>query len=186
MSDPADHVRQVLVAATAELRAAGARDEALGEWVPARRVFGITREARIQPIGRVWRLGVLLLESHSPGPADSATNGGAPGLWAAGTTTRAVEPRWRNYQSISGEQRRDLRAAAHRSKGVEAGEVVNLGATRIDTDAAALAAASASLVFCAVDGTVRVRWRPGDATGIEFAAYLRERVELLVRPPSGS
>lgn len=172
-ADVAAAITSAIDAALAALRTADARTEALGEFVPSRRVLGITREARVLPRGRVWHLGVLLL-------------GDDGSLHAAGTTTRSVDPRWRNYQSISGEQRRDLRAAAHRSKGIAEGEVVNLGTTRIETDAAALAEASASPVFLAPDGTVRVRWRPGDQAGIEFGAYLRERVELAVHPPGES
>ncbi|RXZ66874.1 hypothetical protein ESP51_20120, partial [Agromyces albus] len=60
----AARARELVARAAAELGAAHARDEALAEFVPERRVFGIPRRARMTRVGRVWRLGALLVTSE--------------------------------------------------------------------------------------------------------------------------
>jgi hypothetical protein len=55
-------IREALAEAVRRLDAAGAREEALAVFVPRHRRMLITREAVLQPAGRVWRLGVLLLD----------------------------------------------------------------------------------------------------------------------------
>ena len=93
--------RALLAAAADRLREGRAPDEALAEFEPARRRLGVMRKPRMRPLGRVWRLGVLLLE---PGG----------GVRATGGITRAVPPGHVRYAAVSIEARREVRAAAHR------------------------------------------------------------------------
>ena len=163
-ADPALAVQAALERAVARLEAAGARDEALAVYVEARKVWGITRPAVLRPAARGWRLGALLLGRDGT-------------LYATGAIIRAGEAGVRNYQSQSAEDRRDLRAAALRGK-FAPGETVNHGWTQLDL------AAPADPLVLAPDGTVRVRWNRalGDDATRELAAYLDERVGLLVDP----
>ncbi len=55
--------RDLLDAAADRLRDAGVRDEALAEYVEPRAVLGIRRDPTMRPLGRVWRVGALLLGS---------------------------------------------------------------------------------------------------------------------------
>ncbi len=165
-------VRESLDRARGRLAEAGARDEALAEFVPARRVMLITREPTMVPVARVWRLGVLLL-------------GVTDGLWATGTITRVLEPGRPAYQSESAERRRAYRAAAVRGH-FPKGDTVNFDARPIELDVAALAGFSGPLVL---DGNrVLVRWNaaldPASATPLD--EYLDDRVGLLVHPPEGA
>ena len=173
-TDPAavTHVRAVVQDAVGRLTASGARDEALAEFVPARRVMLISRGATMRPIGRVWRLGVFLLGSDGT-------------LYETGSITRAVEPGRSNYQSVSGEQRREFRIAATRA-GFTPGETVNFAATPITLAPSELPMPDSPLVI--VDGRARVRWArtAGDDAAVDFDAYLTERVELAVHPPEGA
>lgn len=152
--------------ALAALRAGNAPTEALARFEPARRVALLfTREPRMVPLGRVWRLGVFLL-------ADDGT------LYATGSTTRAVNPRHPGYQSVSAEERRGYRAAAFRGPFPE-GETVNFDARPIDMDAASLPETGGPLVLR--DGRPLVRWSPtaGEAGLVPVEGYLAERVALL-------
>lgn len=170
-----ERVRGVVADAAARLAAADAPDEELAEYVPERRKLGITFSPRMKPIGRAWRLGVLLVDRDGT-------------LYAAGSSTRAIEPGRANHQSISGEERRMHRAAAHRS--YPEGTVVNFGARVIDLSSAEpeapLLTPKSPLLL--VGGRVLVRWSPtADASNApEFETYLRERVELLLSPPQGT
>ncbi|QEE60223.1 hypothetical protein FVA74_00585 [Salinibacterium sp. dk2585] len=166
-----ERARAAVTDAVGRLSAAGVPDEALAEFTPQRRKLGITLSPRMKPTGRAWRLGVFLLDT-----------GGT--LYAAGHSTRAVEPGRSNYQSISGEERRMHRAAAHRS--YPEGTVVNFGSSVLELTEEGLAAASGPLFIS--DGRLLVRWNPTAdvTTAPEFEAYLRERVELLLSPPAGS
>lgn len=173
--DPAATVRALLARAADRLAAGGARDEALAEYVAARKVLGFTRPPVLRPVTRGWRLGALLLGRDRT-------------LYATGVIIRAGEAGVRNYQSQSAEDRRDLRAAALRGK-FAPGETVNHGWAVLDTDAltrpTTTTITSADVVFLASDGTVRVRWNAalGDGASRELGAYLDERVGLLVDPP---
>ena len=160
--DPA--LRATLERAVARLEAAGARDEALAVYVEARKVLGLPRPAVLRPVARGWRLGALLLGRDGT-------------LYATGSIIRAGEGGVRNYQSQSAEDRRDLRAAALRGK-FAPGETVNHGWTQLDL------ADPADPLVLAPDGTVRVRWNRalGDGATRDLAAYLDERVRLLVEP----
>lgn len=158
--------------AAARLAADGVSTEPLAEFVPPRRVLVFETKPKLRPIGEVWRLGVFLLDRDA-------------NLYAAGSTTRAVEPGRSNFQSASGEERRMYRAAAHRGPFAK-GATVNFGARVIELTEEGQAGASGPLFVA--DGRLLVRWNPtADAsTGVEFAAYLRERLELLLTPPAGA
>ena len=165
-------VRASLERARSRLTAAKARDEALADFVPARRVMLITRDATMVPVARVWRLGVLLL-------------GTAEGLWATGSITRSLEPGRPAYQSESAERRRAYRAAAFRARFAK-GETVNFDARPIELDAAALAASAGPLVLDA--GRALVVWNAtlGRESARPLDEYLDDRVGLLVNPPEGA
>lgn len=165
-------IRDLLERARARLEAARARDEALAELVPERRVMLIRREPVMVPVTRVWRLGVLLL----------ARDGS---LFATGALTRALEPGRTQYQSQSAEDRRAYRAAAFRGK-FEKGETVNFDASPIELHAEALRMTAGPLFL---DGDrPRVRWNAtlGDASAIDLDTYLDDRVDLLAHPPQGA
>jgi hypothetical protein len=164
-------IRSLLADAARQLTRSGARQEALARFEPARRRMLITRRPVMVPMGRVWRLGVFLLDSDAT-------------LYATGSTTRAVEPGRRGYQSESVEVRRAYRAAAFAGP-FERGETVNFDAHPIDLTPESLRDASGPLLLAG--GTAMVRWSPstpGALTG--FDAYLADRVELLVHPPEGA
>lgn len=165
-------VRAAVAAAALALRESGARDEALAEFVPRRRAMLITREPVLRPIGRVWRLGVLLLD------ADGA-------LRATGQLVRATPPGRTQYISLSAETRRAFRAAAERGH-ITPGDTVNFDAAPVDLSVEALRAGSGPLLL--VDGRVRVRWNASASTAdaIDVADYLRDRVDLLLNPPEGA
>jgi hypothetical protein len=149
---------------TAWLEQNGARDEALGRFERKRGLFGLGGGMVLVPVGRVWRLGVLLLDRELR-------------LFSAGAVTRAVEPGRPNYQSVSGERRREIRRAALQS-GFSAGEVVNYDAAELALDEGSLHAGSGPLLLA--DGIVTVRWAAGQGR-VPLAGYLRERAHLLAR-----
>jgi hypothetical protein len=164
--------RELVRRTAAELAAAGARDEALARFVPGRRVLLVDRPARMQPLGRVWRLGVVLL----------APDGS---LLATGGVTRAVEPGHPGHVAASVEERREHRAAAFRGPFAR-GETVHYDALPIPLDAETLRAGQGPLLLR--DGEVLVRWSAslGDDAAAPFGPYLRERVDLLLHPPEGA
>jgi hypothetical protein len=171
-ADIVDGLRTSLRDAAERLRSAGARDEALAEYVAPRRVVVFEKKAVLVPLGRVWRLGVLLLAADG-------------GVYATGSTTRALEPGRPAYQSESAEIRRAYRAAAFRGP-FERGETVNFDATPIALDADALRASTGPLFLR--DGASMVRWSPAadDGSAVPLAAYLDDRLELLIHPPEGA
>ncbi|MEP7764243.1 hypothetical protein [Sanguibacter sp. 25GB23B1] len=162
-------LRAVLARSVERLDAAGAREEALAELVEPRRVLLVRREAVLRRVGQAWRLGALMLGRDGT-------------LYATGALVRAREAGVRNYQSQSAEDRRDLRAAALRGK-FAPGETVNHGWHVIRLDVEALRSGDGP-VFVRPDGTLAVRWNAalGDAAARDVAAYLDERVGLLVDP----
>lgn len=165
-------VRRLLNAAVAQLNGAQARDEALGIFQPARRVMLIRRAPVMLPIGRVWRLGVLLL--------DSGAN-----VYATGSTTRVLQPGRPAFQSLSAEKRRMYRAAAFRGPFAR-GETVNFDASPIPLAADELRAGSGPLFVRGARALVR--WNPavGDDAAVDLDSYLNDRVGLLVTPPDGA
>lgn len=164
-------VRTLLADTRTALEGADARDEALGEYVEPKPVLGIRRDPTMRDLGRVWRLGALLLGRDGT-------------LWATGSITRVTEPGRPQYQSQSAEIRRAYRAAAKKGH-FRAGDTVNHGARPIPVDATLADAVGPVFVR---DGTVLVRWSPtaGDDAAIPLADYLADRVELLVHPPQGA
>lgn len=167
------HGRAVRWCAEAVLRltSAGIAPEALAEYVPPRRGFLRTKPATMRPMGQVWRLGPLLLGT-----------GGE--LYAAGHATRSAERGRPGYQSVSREERREVAAAALRG-GYPAGAPVNYDAVLILNESTPLALTDSKLPAGISDSEVRVRWRAGASLdgAPTLAAFLAERVELLVHPP---
>ena len=153
--------------AVARLEAAGARDELLVDYVRPT-WLGVKLAAKLVPVERVWRIGVLLL-------GRSAT------LYATGTTLRVTEPRHPNAQSRLAEDRRELRAIALRS-GISGGETINLDAHDIVLDAAT---ADTRPVARTADGLF-VQWSAAADALTPLEAYLAERVQLLIDPPEGA
>lgn len=136
------------------------------------------------PIGRVWRLGVLLLEVVQAGAVHAGGAGTDATLYATGLNTRAVEPGRPGYQSESAEVRRAYRAAAFAGP-FERGETVNFDAHPIDLSPESLREASGPLVL--EGGTVLVRWSPSTPAALmPVDAYLADRVALLAHPPEGT
>ena len=163
-------VRAALDAAVVRLETAGARDEALAEFIPRHRRLLVNREATLRPIGRVWRLGVLLLDRDRV-------------LRATGSITRATEPGRPAYQSLSAETRRAYRAAAARGH-FAPGETVNWDAPVIELQPDALARSAGPLTLSG--GRMLVRWSASSPATVPFEQYLTERVDLLTEPPAGA
>jgi hypothetical protein len=161
-------VRALLDRLAAELAAGGARDEALARFVPPRRVLGLVGRPALKPLGRVWRLGVLLLARDGR-------------LYATGAITRAVEPGHPGHVAVSAEQRRAVRAAAHRA--FAEGETVDYDAEPIELAPEALRNATGPLFLR--DGQALVRWSASadDDAAAPVARYLAERADLLLHPP---
>jgi hypothetical protein len=144
------------------LEASGARDEALGE-VRLPRGFGpFKTSVQIAPVGRAWRLGILLVTSDAR-------------LFRVGRITRATETGRPQSLSLSVEQRRAERVAATKGHFAE-GEVVNFEYEAIALDPESLARGDGSL---SIDGSrVVLAWNsPGDRR--DLAAYLDEMFVLL-------
>lgn len=160
----------------AQLQEAGIAPDALAEYVPEHGSFLWRRKATMKPLGETWRLGTLLV----------ATDGA---LYAHGHSTRAAERGRPSFQSESREERREIAAAALRG-GFAVG-------TPVDFDAELLISAAGDPVDFSrtprelpigfSEGEVRVRWRAGVplAGAQTLAAFLAERVGLLIDPPFG-
>lgn len=178
-------VRAGLVDAAARLAAAGARTEALAEYEAPGRVMLIPRAERLRPVGRVWRLGVILL-GVTGDRTDGRDEHGAdapPAVYSTGSVTRSHEPGRPTYQAASAERRRQLRVAAYRGHFAQ-GETVNYDAVPIALDESLV---GSSGVLTVVDGCALVRWSPTDPEATtDFDAYLADRVGLLVDPPGGA
>jgi hypothetical protein len=144
------------------LDAISARDEALAVRKASRGFAVIRTPESMTPVGRAWRLGVLLL----------ARDGS---VGAAGKITRAVKPGWAQNLSASVEERRSDRMAASRGKFAE-GEVVNYDFTPLALDAASLERGSGPLLFR--DGVMLVRWSPTGYRPLE--PYVTDRIEMLL------
>lgn len=173
VTDGVERARALLDDAARRLRDADVPDEALGEYVEPKAVLGIRREPTIRSLGRVWRVGALLLGS-SP-----ETDGR---VWATGRITRVTEPGRSQFVSVSAEVRRAYRAAAQKGH-FEPGDTVNHGATPIPVDGSLVG--SEGVLFVA-DGGPFVRWSPTAGAAVPLEAYLADRVGLLVDPPRGA
>lgn len=142
------------------LVARGARDEALGVW-RERKTFGVPRPPVIEPVGRAWRLGSLLLD-----------RGG--NLYATGRVTRALEPRdYNSDKTVAGEARREEQRAAARGA-FRAGETVNfdvvlLDVTLVTTDNPLPPLANVDGELFVIDGAARS----------PLVSYLADRADLL-------
>ncbi len=162
-------LRAALADVVRRLTAAGARTEALGAFERRRSILGVRRGPVLVPLGRVWRLGVLLLDAQG-------------GLHEVGAVTRAIDPGRVTNQSPRAEERRDYRRAAFQGK-FERGDTVNYDTTPIALDAESLRGAGGLL---SVEGdTVLVRWSklPGAGGLTPLIPYLLERADLLTAPP---
>ncbi len=159
-----------ITSAITELRSAHVTTETLAEYRPAHRTLLIPRPASFSKLGRVWRLGVLLL-----------TPDGA--LFATGAVTRARDPKHPNYTSVSGEERRELREAA-RKAGFGIHDTVNFETLPLALDATLGTVGPVVLR----DGEPTVSWNASRSPESlrPFADYLRERVELAAHPPQGA
>lgn len=171
-ADVADGIRSLLYTARDRLRDSGARDEALATFVPAHRGRLFMKKAAMIPRGRVWRLGVILLDADAQ-------------PYETGSTTRALEPGRPAFQSLSAEQRREYRGAAFRAK-FPAGETVNFNAAPITLVVSELRGSTGALFVR--DSTPLVRWSrtAQDDSAVELAAYLKDRVGLLLDPAEGA
>lgn len=168
--------RDAVDAAVARLTAADAREEALAVYEGRQRKLLIMREPVLRPAGRVWRLGVLLLDRDG-------------GLHATGSIVRATEPGRTQYVSVSAETRRAYRAAAERGH-FRDGETVNFDAEPISLEVGGLreAAESRRGPLFLRDGRVWARWSASvpDVDARDAVSYLAERVDLLADPPAGA
>ena len=174
-----ERARAACVNAALELTAAGVSPDALAEYVPPRRVLIATKKATMRPIGEAWRIGTILLASDGT-------------LYALGSSTRAAERGRPGYQSLSREERRDIAAAALRG-GYPEGTSVAYDATplplAVDSPVVTGAGdADPQLPIGYADGEIRIRWRTGAplAGAQPLAAFLRERVALLIDPLHGA
>lgn len=158
--------------AAAARRLAALPQDAVAELIPAHRRFGVPRPARLRPVGRAWRLGVLLLS------ADGTVR-------ATGAVTRAVPPGHPGHMAASTEERRRIRDAAYRGPFPE-GSTVLYDAPEIPLTPEALTGATGPLFLR--DGRVLVRWSvsASDDAARELGPYLDERVGLLLDPPQGA
>lgn len=119
-------------------------------------MLGVSRPPVIEPAGRAWRLGSLLLDAEG-------------NLFAVGRVTRAVEPRDFNAdKTVAGEARREEQRAAARGSFVR-GETVNFDIRSLHLDAPEVPLALVDGVLIVLDGTVRM----------PLARYLTDRAELL-------
>ena len=127
--------------------------------------------ARMAPVGRVWRLGVVLLD-------DAGT------AWATGRVVRSERPSRKSVTAEAVAEQRAYRAAAAKG-GIAEGETVNFDASPIDLDEFARVGASGPLVL--LDDQVLVRWSPTQPDALApLERYLAERVDLLAHPPQGT
>ncbi|MET0298072.1 MAG: glutaminase [Microbacterium sp.] len=153
---------------SARLRLQGAPREALGAIVEPRRILGIARAPRVSRVGDAWHVGVLLISDD--------------GVHAVGDVVRSREGVPRGFTAESQRQRAELAAAAFRG-GFAEGETVHIGWRRLDADAVDAGAASGPLAL--VDGVPSVRWSAAGGW-MPLAAYLDERIALLISPPGGA
>ncbi|MCD7101642.1 hypothetical protein [Pseudoclavibacter sp. 13-3] len=162
-------VRELLGQAVGSLREAGSRDEALARYVPPQRRWVFTRRARLEPVCRVWRIGMLL--ANEAGDA-----------WIVGTTTRVLEPAWPRNTALAIEERRRLQELAWNGP-FERGDTVNFEAVPIDLSSGGHGETEAC-PFVDVDGEIMVRWDP-HTTGTQlqpFAEYVAEQIRLRIDP----
>lgn len=159
----AESLRELLAATVLRLDASGATDESLAIVKLPRGIGPLKTSLRMEPVGRAWRLGVLLLSRDGS-------------LFETGKITRSVEPGRPQSLSQSVEQRRADRMAASRGH-FRVGEVVNYEFEPIAVDAESLRLGSGPLSLVGAD--VFVRWGPASTARRPIAAYLDDRIEVL-------
>ncbi|MDE0545243.1 glutaminase [Microbacterium sp. C7(2022)] len=145
--------------ARAREQLADAPREALGTHMVPRRILGIPRAPRIIPAGTAWHLGVFLLTEDA--------------VFATGEVVRARHEAIRGYTAEAQRQRSELAAAASRG-GFADGVVVHIGWE-----------APGEALLRVEDGVPVVRWSVRGGW-MPLQDYLRERIELLAHPPTGS
>jgi hypothetical protein len=162
-------IAELLASIVPRLVDGGAADEALATLREPRGFGPFKTAVSFVPVGRAWRLGVLLLDREGR-------------LFATGELTRAIEPgRAAVNRSALGERRRALRMAAAHGP-FPPGEAVNFGYRPLAIDDAALASGS-DIVFLGDSGPVLRLGAPGDPAGVTpLDGYLADRVELLLHP----
>jgi hypothetical protein len=137
------------------LYGAGARDEALATLKPARRF--VPSQPTLLPVGRAWRLGVLLLARDGT-------------LYATGHVTRAIEPKdFNSDKTVAGEQRRAEQRAAARGPFAR-GEAVNYGFEVLDL-------AEPAHPLAVEDGQIVVL---GQYAPVPLEKYLADHAALLI------
>lgn len=164
-------VARILANAVALLESNGVHDEALATHKAPRRILGIPTAASMKPVGRAWRLGVLLLDRDCH-------------LFEVGRITRAIEPgRAAVNRTALGEARRADRLAASRGAFSE-GDVVNFEYTPIDLDTAALRSGGQAVFLAGddVDAPPLVRWdvHSGEPSVAPLESYLADRLALIL------
>ncbi len=164
----AGELKALLQRTVQTLQETGARTEALGAFEARRRILGLRRDPVLADRGRVWRLGVLLLDAQGR-------------LHTTGSVTRAVDPGRVTNQSERAELRRDDRRAAFQGT-FERGDTVNFDTSEIALDIPALRAGEGMLALRG--DTVLVRWSTLPGAGLTpLEPYLADRAALLVAPP---
>ena len=152
----------MLAATVAELERVGAADEALGVLQEGRGIGRLRGQPKLVPVGRAWRLGVVLLDRSGA-------------LFATGEITRAIEPQVAvTNRSAAAELKREYRRAAVRGP-FPAGETINHEFAPIDLGESALGTGSGPLSL-GDDGTVLVRLPSGSRVPLD--TYLADRVAL--------
>jgi len=155
-------LQPVLARTVAALEEIGAHDEALAALKLGRGIGSLRTPPMLIPVGRAWRLGVLLLDRLG-------------NLYATGEVTRAIEPQIAvTNRSDEAERKRELRRMAARGPFPE-GETINVDFSMLDLDDAALARGEGPLSL-AESGEVLVRLPSG--RDIHLEKYLADRVGL--------
>ena len=152
----------LLAGTVTRLEQLGAHDEALAALKLGRGIGNLRTPPMLIPVGRAWRLGVVLLDRLG-------------NLYATGEVTRAIEPQIAvTNRSDEAERKRELRRMAARGPFAE-GETINVDFSMLDVDDAALARGEGPLSL-ADSGEVLVRLPSG--SDIHFEKYLADRVGL--------
>lgn len=143
--------------------------EALGEIAEPGRLRALLGAGpRIVRAGSAWRVGVLLI--------------GDDAVFETGEVLRAADPGRRGYTAESARRRAELRAMALRG-GFAEGETVHIGWRPLDL--AALAAGGSAGPLTWDRDRLAIRWTSSGAL-MPLAAYLDERITLLLDPPAGA
>lgn len=152
---PRDSAVEVVEAAVERLRDARVPTETRVATV--RGAFG---RVKVQPVGEVWRVGALCL----------ASNGA---VFATGDVLIVAEPTHPNHRNALAVQRNEQRLRLRRA-GIAVGTTVVWDARSLDLD-------DPEPPLVVTSGGLGVLWATG-VIPVPLAAYLNERVDLLIRP----